>query len=202
MKKFCITALSILMMGTSSLTLTSCDTEDLGNIISGILESGILGQLFGGQTGTTYTYTISEGEALAGIKSPDDGYDPISGSQISIEGVTFDVKDCGTTANITLPALTLGSAAMSSVTLSGLHMESVEGGSYISITLPEDANIYVEGNLTVEGKQYPLKTAFIEPILVSTADFGSGQMQFFFGENCEYVVNIEGLVGNIVTPQN
>lgn len=205
MKKFCITALSILMMGTSSLTLTSCDTEELGNIISGILESGILGELLGGQTGTTYTYTTAQGTAQLWTLNSEGQYIIDTDTEVKLEGTTFEVKDCGTSANITVPALSFGTTSLGSTTLSGLHMESVTldgGGTAIALSIPDSYN--GQGTLTVGGKQYNLSSAYFDEgnTLVSSVDFGTTKLQLFFGENGEYVVNIEDLVGNIVTPQN
>lgn len=198
MKKFCITALSILMMGTSTLTLTSCDTEELGNIISGILDSGILGQLLGGQTGTTYTYTTAQGTAQLWTLTAE-GYLIDEATEQKLESTTFEVKDCGTSANITIPALTFGTSTLSSVSLSGLHMESINldgGGTAIALTLPDSYN--GEGTLTVGGKQYSLTSAYIENAFVSSVDFGAAKLQLYFGNDGEYVINIDGVVGNIV----
>lgn len=198
MKKFFTKAMAVVMMAFGSMTLTSCDTSGLADLPWDELITNLLGNLLGGKTGTTYTYTVNAGTAELFSQPEPEKYYRV-GEPVDLRGTTLSVTDCGNTANITIPALSVGGAQTASVTISGLSMKAVtldNGINEIEVSLPDSYN--GEGTLTIDGQQYSLSSAYIEDCYVSANDAMAGYLQFYFGPNGEYIVSLRDVECAIV----
>lgn len=198
MKKFFLKGLSILMIGVSSLTLTSCDPSNLN---LGDIVTGLLGMLMGGQKGETYNFEAQSGIAQLWILNAEkENYYYDEAQDLSMVNCHVAVTDRSKSADLSFPAMEIAGAEMSAVTVSGIGMEQAEDGQYINLYIPESGNSG-EGTLTVEGKSYSLTGVVLEDVYVSSVDALLTKVQLFFGENDEYVVNITDVSATIIKTQ-
>lgn len=193
MKKYFTKMLAIMMLACTPFTFTSC-TEDMDWMS---ILSELMGQFLGGN-GTTTTYDCTgyvRSGAVADPNAPSFYFGDKYELTATIPVVTSSV---GTTATITLPALSLpegnGTAEMTDIVLSNLTM--IASDNAILVNLGDNSGI--QGSITVGGKTYEACTAFLDAAFVSDSGLSINRIDIFFGEGLDYCVSLSNVNGNLV----
>lgn len=191
MKKFFKKAFMVLGIMGMGLTTTSCDSEVVKEIIKNIdwsaLLSEMVGNLFNGGTTNVYQGNYS----LQHLVSDGKGAYTLESEKLEFAGTGVTVtKNRDNSINIILPGTDgIGDATMTDVNVQNLQFVTDEKTGTVTNTVDLGENSYIDGTLTVGGKEYAASNLYIVCTLTE------GQMvikeaSIYFGNNAEQAINV------------
>lgn len=184
MKKFFTRVLPIFVASLFGFVSTSCSEEEIAAILNLITN-------LTGQNGESYDYQCN-GKIQPCIINGEQYMPMGSGTPLSYSG-TITVKATQSTATLTVPAVNVDGVTIGQVTISGLTLTAV-GESYTSLSVP-DQGVSAEGSITVDGKTYEISNLYLEDAKLTSQELAITNLQLFFGEGEEYLINMTNLTG-------
>jgi len=174
-----------------SFSMTSCDNEELMNILGELLTQYLNGQ--GVQrnfTGTaTGMYAMVSTDGGQNFKFIDEK------NQSATASMTLPVKLGNNAAQVDFPAVTVNGISFPATTVANLNATVNNGQTGINITVGD--NTTANGTLVVDGVEYPIYNIFVDNFIFTTNEttgastITAKQLQLWYGtpETRIYVVN-------------
>lgn len=187
MKKFFKKAFVVLGIMGMGLGTTSCDSEILQGLDWGALLTELLGNVFNGGNTNAYQgkYTLQH------LVSDGKGAYTLESEKLEFAGTGIIVtKNRDNSVNILLPGTDgIGDATMSEVSVQNLQFVTDEKSGTVTNKIDLGDNSYIDGTLTVGGKEYAASNLYIDCTLTE------GQMvikeaSVYFGNNAEQAINV------------